>query len=67
MGKEEEIESGSEPDRQIQKNAPEASELVWVVLRERHTKQNWKDVRVVQSQLPKHFTPFATKTREESE
>lgn len=63
MGKKEEIESGSEPDRQIQKNAPEAAELVWVVLRERHTKQNWKDVRVVQSQLPKTFHTLCNKNK----
>lgn len=38
MGKEEELESGSEPDRQIQKDAPEASELFWVVLRDTQNK-----------------------------
>lgn len=38
MGKEEEIKSGIEPGGQIQKVAPEASELVWMISKERHTK-----------------------------
>lgn len=40
MGKEEEIKSGIEPEGQIQKVSPEAPELVWMISRERHTKQN---------------------------
>lgn len=53
VGKEEERQSANEPVGQIQKVTPEASELIWMLSRQRGTKQSCEEVNVSQNQLPK--------------